>query len=146
MKKNRLDILKRVYKEAVGFGTLESGLTIGFNEFLIDAFDYEYLEQKGYIKLGKSPAHSRDSAVIYITTDGVDIVESLQCDKKVEEDETNDELMNEMEDLLKFSLSYIIEKDLQDDFIKHTVKQTSSNKITTDNLWYFGDLIEIMKP
>ncbi|MFD2681201.1 hypothetical protein [Bacillus seohaeanensis] len=82
MKQERLDVLERVYNEAIEFNSMDSGIIVGLDELVESNFDIQYLEKAEYIEV-KFEGFKR--AYITITAKGVDVVERMQ--EKEDDDE-----------------------------------------------------------
>ena len=81
MRKERLEILEKAYNEAIQFNSMDSGYKVTFNEIEANNFDYQYLSNKGLIKVeSKFNLDSFDPLrlkywYVTITSAGVDTIE-----------------------------------------------------------------------
>lgn len=76
MSKTRLDLLKEVYLNAVNNKDLFFRLDVSAEDFTELHFSYQYLEEKGYIKI--HPVAEDGSTTVSITLNGVDFVEDVE--------------------------------------------------------------------
>jgi hypothetical protein len=72
MKKERFELLKRVYDEAIDYNNMYEPLLLEKEDFALDLFNLQYLEAKGYINL-----ENKDNGKGYVTMTlyGVDFIE-----------------------------------------------------------------------
>nr|WP_259544970.1 hypothetical protein [Heyndrickxia oleronia] len=73
LKKERMDILMALYNKVIDNSSMHIGYNMNVEEMACGAFDLEYLEAAGYVRIGEgSPEKGWD---VYLTVKGIDAVE-----------------------------------------------------------------------
>lgn len=80
MRKNRFNLLFEVYTAAFQNRTLKKGLILDRSDFEKERFDYEYLEDKRYVRIVYL---SKNKTEIRITAKGIDVIENTMGKKKI---------------------------------------------------------------
>lgn len=97
MRKNRFNLLFEVYTAAFQNRTLKKGLVLDRSDFERERFDYEYLEDKRYVRI---IFLSKVKTEIRITARGMDVIENSMGEKKIaiEMHKLKEEMMGDGED------------------------------------------------